>query len=138
MGNAKNWWTEDDYRNFMERAKRVQEFYDGLEIVAGIESDGELTLFENIADLGAMSCCLEVLSQYENPDYQAFFKSNAVIWRQTLTRELADYFSNVDVHSNAIIRVNRTVVNFDEFYEAFVISEKDGMYVPLEERVGVW
>jgi putative endopeptidase len=85
-----------------------------------------------------MSCCLEVLSQYENPDYQAFFKSNAVIWRQTLTRELADYFSKNDVHSNAIIRVNRTVVNFDEFYEAFVISEKDGMYVPLEERVGVW
>jgi putative endopeptidase len=138
MGNAKNWWTEDDYRNFMERAKRVQEFYDGLEIVAGIESDGELTLFENIADLGAMSCCLEVLSQYENPDYQAFFKSNAVIWRQTLTRELADYFSKNDVHSNAKIRVNRTVVNFDEFYEAFGISEKDGMYVPPEERVGVW
>ncbi len=138
MGNAKNWWTEDDYRNFKERTKRVQEFYDGLEIVAGIESDGELTLFENIADLGAMSCCLEVLSQYENPDYQAFFKSNAVIWRQTLTREMADYFSNVDVHSNSKIRVNRTVVNFDEFSETFGINETDGMYVPPEERVGVW
>ncbi len=138
MGNAKNWWTEDDYQNFMERSKRVQEFYDGLEIIAGIESDGELTLFENIADLGAMSCCLKVLSRYENPDYQAFFKSNAVIWRQTLTRQMADYFSKVDVHSNAKLRVNRTVVNFDEFYEAFDIGEKDGMYMPPEERVGIW
>ena len=38
MGNAKDWWTEDDYRNFEERTKQVQEFYDGLEIVAGIEA----------------------------------------------------------------------------------------------------
>ena len=85
-----------------------------------------------------MSCCLKVLSWYENPDYQAFFKSNADNWRQTLTRQMADYFSKVDVHSNAKLRINRTVVNFDEFYEAFDIGEKDGMYVPPEERVGIW
>jgi putative endopeptidase len=138
MGNVNNWWTEDDNRNFEEKTKRVQEFYDGLEIVAGIESDGELTLFENIADLGAISCCLKVLSQYENPDYQAFFKSYAVIWRTTMKREMADYLSKVDVHSNSKIRVNRTVVNFAEFYEAFGINETDGMYVPPEERVGIW
>ncbi|NMA51430.1 MAG: M13 family metallopeptidase, partial [Peptococcaceae bacterium] len=132
MGNVNNWWTEDDNRNFEEKTKRVQEFYDGLEIVAGIESDGELTLFENIADLGAISCCLKVLSQYENPDYQAFFKSYAVIWRTTMKREMADYLSKVDVHSNSKIRVNRTVVNFAEFYEAFGINETDGMYVPPE------
>ncbi|MGI6712390.1 MAG: M13 family metallopeptidase [Bacillota bacterium] len=138
MGNAKDWWTEDDYRNFEERTKRVQEFYRGLEIVPGIENDGELTLFENIADLGAMSCCLEVLSQYDNPDYQGFFKANALIWRQTLTREMADYLSKIDVHSNNKIRVNRTVVNFAEFYKAFGINETDGMYVSPDERVGVW
>jgi putative endopeptidase len=138
MGNVNNWWAEDDNRNFEEKTKRVQEFYDGLEIVAGIESDGELTLFENIADLGAISCCLKVLSQYENPDYQAFFKSYAVIWRTTMKREMADYLSKVDVHSNSKIRVNRTVVNFAEFYEAFGINETDGMYVPPEERVGIW
>ncbi len=138
MGNANGWWTEDDHRNFQKRTKRVQEFFDGLEIVAGIENNGELTLFENIADLGGLSCCLEVLSQLENPDYQVFFKSFAVIWRQTITREMANYLSNIDVHSNAKIRVNRTVVNFDEFYRAFGLNEKDGMYVPPEERVGVW
>ncbi|OPZ75622.1 MAG: Neutral endopeptidase [Firmicutes bacterium ADurb.Bin456] len=137
-GNANDWWTEDDYRNFQERTKRVKEFFDGEEIVAGIESNGDLTLFENIADLGGLSCCLEVLSQYGNPDYQTFFKSLAVIWRQTLTREMADYLSNNDVHSNAKIRVNRTVANFDEFYKAFGLDEADGMYVPPEDRVGVW
>ncbi len=137
-GNANNWWTEDDQRNFQEKTKRVQKFFDGLEISAGIENDGNLTLFENIADLGGLSCCLEVLSQYENPDYQTFFKSFAVIWRQTMTREMAHYLSNVDVHSNAKVRVNRTVVNFDEFYKAFGLDEKDGMYVSPEERVGVW
>jgi putative endopeptidase len=78
------------------------------------------------------------LSQYENPDYQAFFKSYAVIWRTTMKREMADYLSKVDVHSNSKIRVNRTVVNFAEFYEAFGINETDGMYVPPEERVGIW
>lgn len=137
-GNANNWWTEDDYRYFGEKNKQVEEFYDGLEIVSGIESDGELTLSENIADLGGMSCNLQVLSGYENPDYQAFFRAHAVIWRQTLSREMADYLSNNDVHSNPKIRVNRTVVNFDEFYEAFGIKETDGMYVHPGERVGIW
>ena len=37
MGNAKDWWTEDDYRNFRKGPNRF-EFYDGLEIVAGIEA----------------------------------------------------------------------------------------------------
>lgn len=137
-GNANNWWTEDDYRHFEEKTKQVEEFYDGLEIIAGIESDGELTLSENIADLGGMSCCLQVLSKYENPDYQAFFKAYANVWRRTMSREMAAYLSNNDVHSNPKIRVNRTVVNFDEFYKAFGIEETDGMYVHPEERVAIW
>jgi len=71
-GNLSNWWTEEDYRQFKEKARRVEKFYDGLEIAAGIENDGELTLFENIADLGGISCALQVLSESINPDYQAF------------------------------------------------------------------
>lgn len=138
MGNLNNWWTKDDYRSFEEKTQRVEIFYDGLEITAGIESDGQLTLFENIADLGAMSCALQVLSEYENPDYQAFFKSYADVWAQSQSRENAEYMSKNDVHSNSKIRVNRTVVNFDEFYKAFGITETDGMYVPPAKRVGIW
>ncbi|MDD3363748.1 MAG: M13 family metallopeptidase [Syntrophomonas sp.] len=137
-GNLSNWWTEEDYRQFMEKAGRVEKFYDGLEIAAGIENDGELTLFENVADLGGISCALQVLSESINPDYQAFFKSYAVIWAQTYSREKAENLSKNDVHSNRKIRTNRNIVNFEEFYKAFDITPKDGMYVPPAERVGIW
>ncbi|MEN6324131.1 MAG: M13 family metallopeptidase [Proteiniphilum sp.] len=137
-GNLSNWWTEDDYRQFKEKAKQVEKFYDGLEIAPGIENNGELTLSENIADLGGISCSLQVLSESKNPDYQAFFKSYAITWAQTYSREKADNLSKNDVHSNRKIRANRTIVNCEEFNKAFDITPTDGMYVPPAERVGIW
>jgi putative endopeptidase len=78
------------------------------------------------------------LSESQNPDYQTFFKSYAIGWAQTYSREKAENISKNDVHSNRKIRANRTIVNFNEFYKAFDITPTDGMYVPPAERVGIW
>ena len=48
------------------------------------------------------------------------------------------FASQSDVHSNGKLRVNRVLVNFPEFYEAFDIGSSDGMYVPPEERILIW
>ena len=42
------------------------------------------------------------------------------------------------MHSTEKLRVNRVVVNCDEFYETFDIDEDDGMYVAPEDRVKIW
>ena len=54
------------------------------------------------------------------------------------TREFAKYMAGADVHSEDKLRVNRVIVNCDEFYKAFGITEKDGMWVAPSDRVKIW
>ena len=137
-GNATDWWTAEDYEAFEKLCENMIAFYDGCESVPGIAMNGKLTLSENVADQGAVQCITEVVSGLENPDYKALYRSMANAWASTRTREYADYASKIDVHSDEKLRVNRVVVNCEEFYKAFDIKEGDGMYVPEDERVKIW
>ncbi len=137
-GNANDWWSKADKRNFADRCQEIVAFYDGIEILPGVESDGKLTLGENIADLGGISTSLELLKQQPNSDYRRFFEAYAKSWAATATKEVVTYLSKSDVHSNKKIRVNRSIVNFEEFYQSFDVQPGDGMYVPPAERVKLW
>lgn len=137
-GNAVDWWLPADHQRFNERCKKIIAAYDGIEVGDGVQNDGKLTLIENIADLGGVSCSLAVLSKEEAPDYATFFKAWAGLWKESITPEGMQYYSTVDIHSRNKVRVNRTLSNFEEFYEAFGIQEGDGMYIPPEERVSLW
>lgn len=137
-GNAVNWWTDEDRENFKKRCEKFVNAYDNLEISKGVKSNGKLTLFENIADVGAISCMLDILSKKENPDYKKFFKSWAVSWRMIASPEITSQLSKSDVHSSNKIRTNRTLANFEEFYKTFYIKEGDKMYIAPENRVKLW
>lgn len=137
-GNAADWWTEEDYAIFDEKCKAMIDFYDGEEAVPGVATNGTLTLSENVADQGAVSCLTEIVSGLENPNYKAFFESIAKCWASTSSRDWCVYASQTDVHSADKLRVNRVIVNCDEFYDAFGITENDGMYVAPENRVKIW
>ena len=137
-GNAVNWWTDEDRENFKKRCEKFVDAYDNLEISEGVKSNGKLTLFENIADVGAISCTLDILSKKENPDYKKFFESWAISWRMIASPEITSQLSKSDVHSSNKIRTNRTLANFEEFYKTFDIKEGDKMYVAPEDRVKLW
>lgn len=72
------------------------------------------------------------------PDYQKLYRSMANAWASTKTREYAKYISGIDVHSEDKLRVNRVFVSCDEFYRAFGITEKDGMWTAHEDGVKIW
>lgn len=137
-GNANNWWTDEDFEKFKEKNQKLIEFYNAIEIIPGVLNDGQLTLSENVADLGGMAASLQVVSQMSNPDYKAYFESNAEMWKSTTTKEFAAVLSKSDVHSANKIRVNRTIVNFQQFYDTYGIKVGDGMYVAPEDRVSIW
>ncbi|MCJ8011844.1 S-layer homology domain-containing protein [Paenibacillus sp. KQZ6P-2] len=137
-GNAVDWWTAADYKKFEQKCNEVIAFYDGLEVVPGAYNNGQLTISENIADLGGMAASLQVVSQLPNPDYKAYFEGYATIWRQTMSKEMSSYLTTIDTHSANKVRVNRTVANFPEFYKAYGITPEDAMYVAPENRVGIW
>ena len=137
-GNATDWWTEEDYAAFNERCEAMTEFYDGQEAIPGIQMNGTLTLSENVADQGAVSCITEIVSGLENPDFKTLYESIARCWASTTTRDSSSYMAQIDVHSADKLRVNRVIVTCDEFYDVFDITENDGMYVAPEDRVKVW
>lgn len=137
-GNAADWWTAEDYAEFEKRCEKMVYFYDRQEGIPGVPMNGRLTLSENVSDQGAVQCITEVASKLENPDYKKLYRSMANAWASTKTREYAKYAASLDVHSEDKLRVNRVVVNCDEFYDAFGITEKDGMWIAPEDRVKIW
>ena len=137
-GNAANWWQPEDYQRFQQLCEKVRQVYDGPEAAPGFANNGAQTLSENIADLGGMACVLETAKSLENPDYNLLFSSMARCWTLTSGRDYLQMLANMDVHSFNKVRVNRTIQNFEEFYQAYEIGPGDGMYLPPQDRVQIW
>lgn len=137
-GNFSNWWSQEDYEKFTQKTQKVKEFYSEIEAMPDVNIDGNLTAGENIADIGGVSCLLDILGTMDNPDYKAFFESYAITWRQMTTKQYAEYAIIADVHSPNKFRVNAVLPQFQKFYDTYGITNKDRMYVSPEDRVAIW
>jgi len=137
-GNLANWWTEEDHAAFKERTDKVAAYFDSIETLPGVYVDGNRTIGETVADLGGMSCMLEIAKGMEDFDYEAFFSSFAKVWKTKEAQEMAEYLLQTDVHAPGYVRTNATVQQYQEFYDAFGVVEGDGMYLAPEERLAVW
>ena len=135
-GNLSNWWTEEDYNEFKTLCENIVAQYDGIVTEAG-ETDGKLTLDENLADLAGMSCILS-LAGADNANLGVLFENYARIWRVKNDKNYAEFLLNTDEHSPAKIRVNRVLSNFSEFTDFYDVIDGDGMFIPEEERINVW
>lgn len=137
-GNLSNWWTEEDRAAFKERTDKVGAYYAGIEVLPGKYVNGEYTIGETVADLGGMSCMLELAKGIDGFDYQTFFESWAKVWKLQESEETAEYMLQIDTHAPGYLRANVNVQQFQEFYDAFGVEEGDGMYLAPEERLSVW
>ncbi len=137
LGNLNNWWTVEDRDHFQELADAMIAEFDGLEIAGGTVN-GKLTVSENIADAGGLSCALEAAKREEDVDLEAFFVNWATIWRMKARPEYAQLLLAVDVHAPNKLRANVQVQNIDEFYETFEVTSEDEMYLAPEKRVSIW
>lgn len=137
-GNMNNWWTEQDYAVFQQKCQAVVDLFDGLVVAPGAVVNGNLTVSENVADIGAMACILDIAEDIPDVDYQLLFESYATIWRFTGTRQIYQMLATQDVHAPNKYRVNRVLQNFNKFYDTYDINPGDTMYLPPENRVTVW
>ena len=137
-GSLSNWWTEADRAQFDALCEEVVAYYDGWECAPGIATDGGLTLIENIADLGAMNCLVDIAATQPDFDYEAFFEEMARMFVDTDSREWLAYLTVTDSHSFGGVRVNRLLSSCDAFYDTYDVQPGDGMYVAPEDRVGIW
>lgn len=137
-GKLKKWWSENDYKEFINRSKKVIDYYSNVEINDGKFVNGFLTVGENISDLGGIACVLDIAKKTENPNLKALFENYATIWREVSTKELKEYLLSNDPHSPKKVRVNVVLSQFEDFYKTYNIKEGDEMYVKPEDRVGIW
>ncbi|MGB9927857.1 MAG: M13 family metallopeptidase [Methanosarcina sp.] len=147
-GNLTDWWTEKDADNFTRRAAVLVDQYNKFETLPDLYINGELTLQENIADLGGLTMAYYAykLSLKEEPEIidgltgdQRFFLSFTQIWRESQTDEFLRTQTLTDMHSPSKFRVNGTVFNMPEFYNAFPeIKSGDKLYRPENERPVIW
>ena len=136
-GNLNMWWTEEDYANFTALQQDVIDYYEAFPLPDGLAIDGELTLGENIADLGALHCVAELCGS--DPEaLREMFDAYAASWAEKAPRANYDYQLRMDPHAPGVTRTNAVVSSTDAFYEAYDVQEGDGMYVAPEDRVGIW
>jgi len=148
-GNLNNWWFQEDEERFEERSQILVRQYDQKTVLDTVHADGELTLGENIADLGGVSISYAALKNAtedkELPERidgytpnQRFFLAWARVWAQNIRDEEILRRTQEDVHSLGIHRVNGPLPNVDAFYEAFDISQDDKLYIPEDKRARIW
>lgn len=150
-GALQSWWTEDDRKAFEKRAAGLIEQYNQL-TPKGLSEEhkvnGELTIGENIGDLGGITIAYKAYKKTLNgrePELidgftgdQRFFLAFAQWLRSKSRDELAIQRLATDPHSPPEFRVNAIVRNFTPFYEAFGVTENDAAWLPEDQRVTIW
>lgn len=147
-GTLRNWWTDEDRKKFMERAKLLQEQFDAYTVLDSIHVNGKLTLGENIGDLGGLNAAYEAFKMTPQgksnkkidgftPD-QRFFLAWAQVWRANTLPETKAQLIVTDSHSPAEFRTIGAPVNMDAWYEAFNVKPGDKLYKKPEERIKIW
>ncbi len=137
FGNLNNWWTDEDSAHFKQLAQKMIDEFDGIPF-AGQKVNGKLTVSENIADAGGLSCALEAAKTEADFNAQEFFINWATIWRMKATEQYMQLLLSIDVHAPQKLRANIQAENLDDFYRAFDIKPGDEMYRAPEDRVHIW
>lgn len=148
-GVMKDWWKESAVESFSGQTKCVSALYDTYTIRDGLTVNGELTLGENIADLGGIKESYGAYQSWKGenggtedtriagltPD-QLFFVGYAQSWCSKRTPEIEQLYATVDSHSPPRFRVNGPLSQFPAFQTAFKC--KAGKPMAPKTRCEVW
>ncbi len=147
-GNLKDWWTAEDSKNFEARAAVMSNFFDSIYVAPGVHANGKFTLGENIADHGGLQIAFQAFKKATanapletvngfTPE-QRFFLSYAGVWAGNIRPEAILQLTKADPHALGRWRVDGALPQIGNWYEAFHITDKDPLYLPVEKRVSIW
>lgn len=148
-GNLNNWWTAEDLKQFKEKQKLIIAQYNQYKILDTLRLNGELTVGENIADLGGVSIAYEAFQMHQQKygrqkdidgftAEQRFFIAWTQIWRQNKTPEALAVQVNTSTTSPYMVRGFASLSNLESFKEAFNLREDDKMITPLARTFSIW
>ena len=128
--------TEADRETFLGKVKAVEDYYNAITVLPGVNCNGTFLRVENTADLAGIKAAA-LLAKTKGLDLKAFFRENAKLYATAVPEAVSTALLN-DTHAFPYLRVNVNLQMVDEFYEAFDVREGDGMYVKPEERLKTW
>jgi predicted metalloendopeptidase len=147
-GSPRDWWRPQDEREFEKRARALVEQFGAISPLEGTRVDGELTLAENLGDLGGLEVALQAyrISLGGRPSpvidgftgEQRFFISWARTWRGKLREDYLRQWVLSMPHAPPQYRANGPASNLSGFYEAFGVKPGDRMYREPGRRVTIW
>ncbi len=147
-GNRKTWWTKRDRARFEKKAKVLVKQFNEYTVADGIKVNGQLTLGENIADLGGVSIAHDAYQLRLakagrttiggfTPE-QRFFLGFALFERENVRPEFEKMVTISDPHAPNMHRINGSASNLPEFYAAFGVKRGDKLYRAPAARAKVW
>jgi putative endopeptidase len=147
-GELRDWWTAKDAAEFSARAKRLSMQYFAYQPVPGVHINGDLTLGENIADLGGLNVALEAYHRSLNGQAaqvldgfggdQRVFLGWAQAWRGKAREDYVRKQVVSDPHSPRAFRVIGPTRNIDAWYAAFGVRPGDVYFLEPDQRVRIW
>ncbi len=154
QGNNNNWWSPADLKNFQARTGKLVAQFDSYVALTDpkegpLHVKGQLTLGENIADLGGITVSYDAMKRAEGANYtdpktdgytqdQRFFLNFGTIWRRNFRPEELKVRLNTDPHSPAMFRANGAPSNLDTFAKAFDCKAGDAMVRSGDKKVAIW
>ncbi len=142
-GDLRDWWTENDAKEYEMRGKCISDQYTQLIPEAGpdVKQNGLMTQGEDTADNGGLHLALLALQMELGREgkslnekgadgfttMQRFFLAYAFSWCDQYRKELIRTLVLTNPHSYPKYRVNNVVANFPEFREAFGCKEGQKM-----------
>ena len=147
-GRLRDWWKPEDETEFQKRAKLLIEQFNAYSPIPGMNVNGELTLGENIGDLGGLSIAYKAwklsLAAKPSPTIdgltgdQRFFMGWAQAWRAKAREEYLRRQVLADPHAWAEFRANGPLGNIPAFYDAFQVKAGDKLFIDPARRVKIW
>jgi putative endopeptidase len=148
-GKLRDWWTKESADRYTAHAQNLVKQFDQYEPIPGVKIKGQLTLGENLGDLGGLEAAYAAYRRYVSrhgepavidgyTGDQRFFIAYAQSWQGKAREDSLRSQLLSDPHSPEEYRVNGIVRNFDAWYAAFAVKPGDKLYLTPEERVKVW
>jgi putative endopeptidase len=147
-GSFKNWWTSSDRSAFDSKTAVLGETFSGFCPIEGHCVNANLTMGENIADLGGLTMAYHAYARTNEfksgearlgfTPAQRFFIAYAQLWKINYTEaEMKNRIAN-DSHSPGMYRVNGPLMNCPEFFAAFDVKEGQKMRNPKDKIARIW
>ena len=150
-GQLRNWWSESAKTHFKQKTDKLVDQFNAFD-VDGQKVNGQLTLGENIGDLGGLNIALSAYKQFVKENYpngeapiidgttglQRFFISWARTWQELSNKESERNKILTDPHSPNQFRANGVVRNIDDWYQTFGVDKNNQLYLEPEQRIRIW